>query len=575
MSDNLLLAALLVLPLAGSSSTLWGKILYAIVILAIPGLFVSLLSVVIQRFRLWRMGARQLSLEHGRQLLEEVEEVAKNCGLNRVSVYWVSRNFTVGARVFGVLRKKIVLTGGLCVLAKRSNAQSGSIIAHEIAHLRNGDTGLFLLISLLVTTSLTNLFTGALVEHPYAAFGTFLLVPLIIYLLRRREFIADCLAINALHDPGVYLGLLLSPSTSHGIRWPHPSAATRCRGVLHSSPILKTSPWFILAALTFMIALFQNRGVRLDPTSQILFGLPLPGLAILFELSKGFSSKRPAALGETASASPKGNWRVVCAARVEEAREKLRAAGDTEGAAVLQRIDGELLHPIYTAGNKGRRIRWLLRRSRRSLAAIALTTVALLTVGHFLILAIRGPVPTTTIVLNDYTDKLAVMNGGSIVFLKGGTLYRKTSRDARPIALNLGAWIYDFNGTPTSTRLSVNYMGTDKSTKQTSMFEAISQARDELLPTMKSEISGVFSRSGRLYATSDGASRLKTPQKTGYIGADHPAIFTLRLQQSGGPYIPVTVALGWGAFRTCMGIGHYMDQAAVWVREEYEQPLRN
>jgi Zn-dependent protease with chaperone function/WD40 repeat protein len=495
ISDNILLASILILPLLTSSPNLVAKLVYALLVLLVAGSFVLALSAVLQRVRQWRIGARPITQHEGQEIISQVGEMGGRVGLRKVSVYWVPSNFTIGARVFGVFKKRIVVTGGLAVLAKRSPTKCASILAHELAHLRNGDTILYLLIALLSTSYFTNLLTGGFLMVPSAAFGIIFFVLFVVYFLRRRELIADSLAMNAVHDRSVYLSILLSPTVSHGTRVFHPKPAARCRALLYSSPVLRTSIWILLIVASFQLNFLLNSDpINSEPTNFLL-ALPLSLLAIFAELWKDPRRKIAAGFAEDARPLAKGNWRAACATELDRYATSLEYSGDQVGATVLRRSGAELL--LRGSWRGIQRIREIILRNLRPMIACFLIFFIVAAFGYLVSLISRGPRPIRTIKLNDSVDSLAVFRDSSLMFLLDGRPSRELPDSLELTRIVSERRISDLVVSSNSTLISI-FDGS-----QTDVMDALSQIRDERLSAKQSGANGVFSPTGRFYAKVD------------------------------------------------------------------------
>jgi Zn-dependent protease with chaperone function len=502
ISDNFLLASILVLPLLTSATNVIAKLIYALLVFLVAGTFVLTLSFIIQRVQQWRIGARSMPKELGQEIVEQVGEIGQRLGLENVSVYWVPSNFTVSARVFGIFKKRIVITGGLTVLAKRSPLRFASIIAHELAHLRNGDTVVYFLIALLATTYFTNLFTGGFLIVPSAVFGIIWFILLVIYLLRRRELIADSLAMNALPDRAVYLSVLLSPTAFHGIQFFHPAQTSRCKALLYSCPVLRISFWVLLIAIFSQVAFLLNVDPIHAEETNFFIALPFAGLIIISELWKGPRRKIAAGFGEEGKPITRTGWRGYCAAELNASAERLENLGDKLGATSLRSSSAELLLSGGRARFDFKKMRSAVIRNARYGRMICLIAIAVLLTADLLGLMSRGPRPVKQIELNGFIHDLAVLDDSSVVFVNVGHPYLELSGESTPRPILTDQWVDHLSVRPYSTQIAALYES------QIHLVDLLTRAEDRELSGGPSKINGVFSRTGQLYAKVDNYSRV-------------------------------------------------------------------
>jgi Zn-dependent protease with chaperone function len=250
------------------------------------------------RWRLWRMRARPLPPQMFPATWGIIQSESAKMSLRAPRrVYWISGRRSGAAWVLGGFRRKLVLTGGLCVTAEHGSQIAEMIIRHELAHLDNKDTraAAILVWSVLLCS---NLFFHPTLD---VAIGSMVMVFISIFLLQRREYFADARAINATSDSGSYLKLLAAQSTQHG-GWFHPASDERARALLRDSPVLRAN--IMVLALTLVLALACCGGIlqnvifpqRYDLGYLLLIGLCMLGIllaAFCTEVAKGFGRKVP------------------------------------------------------------------------------------------------------------------------------------------------------------------------------------------------------------------------------------------------------------------------------------------
>lgn len=90
------------------------------------------------------------------------------------------------------------------------------------------------------------------------------------FILRRREYYADLRAVNQCDNVDVYAAVLLSPGTVHNT-WAHPSVGDRLDGVRDSSPVAR--PSLVILAVAVVSIVFAGVGLPYDPWA-VVFGSP-------------------------------------------------------------------------------------------------------------------------------------------------------------------------------------------------------------------------------------------------------------------------------------------------------------
>jgi hypothetical protein len=170
----------------------------------------------------------------------------------RVRFYRVSDPRRVGVQLLGVFRPKLVYTTGLHLLAKRDSGAASAILAHEIGHIRNGDTLLHLILSLFLCGTVWNFLSLGFVYAPLSWTGLLPASAAIIYLFWRREYLADAQALSYPVIPSEYVASLLSSRHRHG-GFAHPSTKQRFLAAYGGSPVLRADPFLILVTIILAV----------------------------------------------------------------------------------------------------------------------------------------------------------------------------------------------------------------------------------------------------------------------------------------------------------------------------------
>jgi Zn-dependent protease with chaperone function len=229
-------------------------------------------------------------------------------------LYWTPRDWGRGARVLGGMRSKIFLTGGTVVENEENPELASLILRHELAHIKSGDTRLYVYFLLLVGNAFIGLAEAANsggLSIIYALVG--LTLSFFFYfkvLVRRREFLADARAINASDSREQYLAFLLSRKGEGLSGGFHPTNEERGGAISFDSPVLSRSN--LIIGYAFLYVLLHT--LQYMPTSPypseserevfwLFFWLlnAIPLLVIAIEILKGKKMKYPLASGETPS----------------------------------------------------------------------------------------------------------------------------------------------------------------------------------------------------------------------------------------------------------------------------------
>jgi Zn-dependent protease with chaperone function len=173
--------------------------------------------------------------------------IAKYTSSAKSTVYCAPTALQATAFTLGGFRPKLVVTGRLCIAASTFPQETRLILRHELAHLDNHDMWLWQVLICGVVMAIPSLFIGA---DQLGFSGTRLVIrdllglPIGFYLLllcfRRREFMADAIAVNHTEDRTKYLNLL-QKAQLHQKSWFHPSPADRIAAIQCDSPVLRTS----------------------------------------------------------------------------------------------------------------------------------------------------------------------------------------------------------------------------------------------------------------------------------------------------------------------------------------------
>jgi hypothetical protein len=305
-SDNLLFLSIALAPFltpAGSTTRMSsGEAMVSTVSVGAVSLALGWSVVAaFSRWRLWRMRARPLPRETCPAIWRIIRSESKKMAMKAPQrVFWIPGLHRGAAWVLGGFRRKLILTGGLCVSAERSPQIAEMIIRHELAHLDNKDTRAAAILTWIGLFGL-NLFFYPV---PDVAVGATVIVIISIFLLQRREYLADAHAINGSPDTDGYLRLIVAQSWRHG-GWFHPTADERANALLRDSPVLRANAMMlVLASLLALGGWGAVQQIFRAPDRYQLGGLlilrlcifAVPVLAFCSELAKGFGRKIPTPL---------------------------------------------------------------------------------------------------------------------------------------------------------------------------------------------------------------------------------------------------------------------------------------
>ncbi len=304
-SDWLLLVSYI--SLVGAGFSVLGVLAIWALLLFMAGTYQALLTLLLR--------VQPLPRQRLDRILPLILDVKRSLHLwRRPRVYWVPTELRVGARVLGWVFPMLVISAGFAVLLDKGDTRARPLLAHELAHLRNGDTLLFTLLTIiafnlcLTVASPTNVWTNVWLAtsidvnqlNPIERWGGWAAGMLIgaavqlavfFWWLRRREFYADALAVNAVLDASAYSRLLQDPTTQHSM-WLHPPAQKRLDALTKSSPVLRASTLELILATLFVFGAWHRYGA-----GNVFLWAQFVAIVLLI-LSKGFSRKRPASRTE-------------------------------------------------------------------------------------------------------------------------------------------------------------------------------------------------------------------------------------------------------------------------------------
>lgn len=145
-------------------------------------------------------------------------------------------DLSMGAQVRGVIKPKLVLSGGIVVALARKEPKAIGILLHEYAHIQNLDSLLPAIIGLSIVELLGSLFS---ISHPGISMVTIFIVlaykfvvfsMTIFYVSRTREYYADAYAVQQIEEKWAYREMLAGALEGKpGGRWSffHPPLSRR------------------------------------------------------------------------------------------------------------------------------------------------------------------------------------------------------------------------------------------------------------------------------------------------------------------------------------------------------------
>lgn len=206
-----------------------------------------LLASVFDFVRLQQLGAKRVPS----RVVQKLDEALVNMGFLRGAkvrssqIRVVMRDLSIGAQIRGILRPRIIISGGMLVALTAKAPIAGAILAHELAHVKNYDrlfTGVILVFGFEILLSVFVPLRSDLEFYlfVYIAAHIYVMFWLLGYLSRRREYFADALAFVLVDSPAVYIAALTSAGSSarHGSSFFHPELRDRVVGLCEKSPVL-------------------------------------------------------------------------------------------------------------------------------------------------------------------------------------------------------------------------------------------------------------------------------------------------------------------------------------------------
>jgi Zn-dependent protease with chaperone function len=342
-SDNLLFVGYLVVVIGGYiyAKGLEGGSDYGLVLvfLGIIGVGLSFISLeIVAQWKLGKMRAVPLpAVETTVNFRRVLEREVAGFGFSKQDtpqVLWIPANWRLGARVLGGFRRRLVVTGKTCVAVAKEDPAALFVLRHELAHLKNRDTRLYLvvvygcLIPLAILAGLLQQDGSATRPGQITIILNLVMVFFVsTFLLRRREYLADAVAVNASPSGDEYFDFLAQASPSES-GWFHPSPARRLEALRRKSPVLSLSvPFLLLCASTVGAALANIQSsyvaayVARRPLPEAFqqrnlcfFFTIVPILAMFFEVAKDFRRKIPADSSARPAAAVDKRWVIALCA---------------------------------------------------------------------------------------------------------------------------------------------------------------------------------------------------------------------------------------------------------------------
>lgn len=266
-SDNALLVAMVVSPAFSRLADLaLGDVVALIVVVTfLVGVVVltpvlGTLILVVQLVILRCSGYRRLPRDLEQVVYASLEHLKRSIGTRPLLTMWNPLDYSSTARARGsALMSVVVLPAGVVSGALVAPARARPIIAHELAHLANRDYLIYT--AVFASVLISGVGAYGLLTYDEPSFGqdtsrlllirltveAVFAVPLFIILLRRRELIADVIAMNASALASDYVRLVETGKLTDKLF--HPRARVRRLAVTTDNPVLRHNGW--IAAYCF------------------------------------------------------------------------------------------------------------------------------------------------------------------------------------------------------------------------------------------------------------------------------------------------------------------------------------
>ena len=240
-----------------------GLLAYLIALLFFASVFDSI--------RLRKLKARRVPSRVAPALDEALADIKYLPGarISSTDIRVVLQDISIGAQIRGIVRSRIVISGGMLVALTAKTPIAGAILVHELAHVKNHDrlfTGVILVVALEILLSTVLPFVSRngieFYELVYMASHIYAMLWLLGYLSRRREYFSDALAFVMLDRPAIYIAALATSGSHarHGETFFHPELHERVLGLCKKSPVLFPS----VAMILFWLVAANVRTLPLD-----------------------------------------------------------------------------------------------------------------------------------------------------------------------------------------------------------------------------------------------------------------------------------------------------------------------
>jgi len=276
-------------------------------------------SAAFSTYRLRKARARVLYVEEAPSFFDIVRDESIRIGLPpnlQPTIYVTDWNTRVRAGVLGGFTPKLVVSGAFIVLADRQREQAKVILRHELAHILAGDTKLFVYVLLLSGGLIALLLSGGVLG--FALPTNIFQAVFLLYLLRRREYLADAFSLNWTASRIAYTDALLPAKkeneqtvrpVGHSTSLFHPDTEARVRAITDDCPVLQTSVgllmFYVLVICLSALQILMFKDSKMFDTAVVSFVVTaiLPFSGIVVEFSKGLGRKYPLPLPDVVAAA--------------------------------------------------------------------------------------------------------------------------------------------------------------------------------------------------------------------------------------------------------------------------------
>lgn len=223
----------------------------------------SVLHVVIDVIWLVRLRQNKYRRLPKENVPQSIEVLTRRLGMpSSPAIFVDTTQLTCSAKVIPyMLGGAILMSSGLLMKAASGDERAEGVIAHELAHIENGDYALFRFATLIFIAPFANviaLASQATDKLVISMLGVAVAMYVYKAFLRRRELYADARAMNAMLSRDSYLSYFKNEEVPGEESATHPSCSRRLHSLETECAVSKPSAFIIFMSLLVALAVSKK-----------------------------------------------------------------------------------------------------------------------------------------------------------------------------------------------------------------------------------------------------------------------------------------------------------------------------